>query len=80
MLNPIIAQIDPYLMIRYGWLTCCVFVLMLLANSLFAQEPNTEFAEGQRAERTVAFLPGDWNVSESPLNIITLPSSVPAED
>ncbi len=53
---------------------------MLLANSLFDQEPNTEFAEGQRAEQMVAFQPGNWDVSESPADIITLPSSVPAED
>jgi hypothetical protein len=52
---------------------------MLLANSLFAQEPNTEFAEGQRAEQMVAFQPGNWHVSKSPADIITLPSSVPAE-
>ncbi len=81
MLNPIIVQVDPYLLIRYGWLTCCVFVLVLLASPLVsAQESNTEFTEGQTAEQTVAFLPGDWNVSESPVDIITLPSSVPAED
>jgi hypothetical protein len=58
-----------------------VFVLVLLASPLVsAQESNTEFTEGQTAEQTVAFLPGDWNVSESPVDIITLPSSVPAED
>jgi hypothetical protein len=67
-------------LIRYGWLTCCVFVLMLLACPLSAQEPKTEFAEGHRAEETVAFLPGDSNVSESPVDIMTLQSSVPAED
>ena len=48
---------------------------MLLACPLSAQEPKTEFAEGQRAEETVAFLPGDSNVSESPVDIMTLPSS-----
>jgi hypothetical protein len=81
LLNPIIVQVDPYLLIRYGWLTCCVFVLILLASSLLsAHEPKTEFAEGQRAEQTVAFLPGDSNVSKSPAGIITLQSSAPAED
>jgi hypothetical protein len=81
LLNPIIVQVDPYLLIRYGWLTCCVFVLVLLASPLVsAQESNTEFTEGQTAEQTVAFLPGDWNVSESPVDIITLSSSVPADD
>jgi hypothetical protein len=53
---------------------------MLLACPLSAQEPKTEFAEGHRAEETVAFLPGDSNVSESPVDIMTLQSSVPAED
>jgi hypothetical protein len=81
LINPIIVQVDPYLLVRYGWLTYCVFVLVLLASPLISvQESNTEFIEGQRAEQTVAFLPGDWNVSESPVDIITLPSSVPTED
>jgi hypothetical protein len=68
-------------MIHYGWLTCCVFVLILLAIPLVSvRESKTEFAEGQRSEQTVAFLPGDWNVSESPADIIAPPSSVSAED
>ncbi|HKH85893.1 MAG TPA: hypothetical protein VKA40_05030 [Nitrososphaera sp.] len=38
-----------------------MFVLVLLASPLIsAQESNTEFTEGQTAEQTVAFLPGDW--------------------
>jgi hypothetical protein len=53
---------------------------MLLASPVSAQVPKTEFAEAQRSEQTVAFLPGDSNVFESPVDIITLPSAVPAED
>ena len=68
-------------MIRYGWLTCCVFVLVLLASPLVsAQESNTEITEGQTAEQTLAFQPGVWNVSESPADIVAPPSSVSAED
>ena len=72
-------QVDRYLLIRYGWLTCCAF-LLLLANPIYAQEPKTELAEVQTAEQTVAFLPADWDVSESQADIMTVTSSIPAED
>lgn len=72
-------QVDRYLLIRYGWLTCCAF-LLLLASPIYAQETKTELAEVQTAEQTVAFLPADWDVSESQADIMTFTSSIPAED
>jgi hypothetical protein len=73
------VQVDRCLLIRYGWLTCCVF-LLLLASPVSAQEPKTELAEGQTAEQTVAVLPADSDIFESQSDIITLASSVPTED
>ena len=40
----------------------------------------TQSTEGQRAEQTVGFLPTDWGVSKTQAAIITLTSSISAED
>jgi hypothetical protein len=42
--------------------------------------PKTQSTEGQRAEQTVGFLPTDWGISKSQAAIITLTSSISAED
>jgi hypothetical protein len=42
--------------------------------------PKTQSTEGQRAEQTVGFLPTDWGISKSQATIITLTSSISAED
>ena len=55
-------------------------VLLLLCNPVSLQEPKTQSTEGQRAEQTVGFLPTDWGVSKSQAAIITLTSSISAED
>jgi hypothetical protein len=52
----------------------------MLCSPVSLQEPKTESAEGQRAEQTVGFLPTAWDVSKSQADIITLPSSISAED
>ena len=80
LIKLIIVQVDRCLLIRYGWLIFCVFLLML-ASPLSAQEPKMELAEGQIAEqRAAAFLPADRVVSESQSDIMTFTSSVFAED
>jgi hypothetical protein len=55
-------------------------VLLLLCSPVSLQEPKTQSTEGQRAEQTVGFLPTDWGVSKSQAAIITLTSSISAED
>lgn len=52
----------------------------MLCSPISLQEPKTETAEGERAEQTVGFLPTDWDVSKSQADIITLTSSISAED
>ena len=55
-------------------------VLLLLCSPVSLQEPKTQSTEGQRAEQTAGFLPTDWGVSKSQAAIITLTSSISAED
>jgi hypothetical protein len=55
-------------------------VLLLLCSPVSLQEPKTQSTEGQRAEQTVGFLPTDWGISKSQAAIITLTSSISAED
>jgi hypothetical protein len=55
-------------------------VLLLLCSPVSLQEPKTQSTEGQRAEQTVGFLPTDWGISKSQATIITLTSSISAED
>lgn len=55
-------------------------VLLLLCSPVSLQEPKTQSIEGQRAEQTVGFLPTDWGISKSQAAIITLTSSISAED
>jgi hypothetical protein len=55
-------------------------VLLLLCSAVSLQEPKTQSTEGQRAEQTVGFLPTDWGISKSQAAIITLTSSISAED
>jgi len=55
-------------------------VLLLLCSPVSLQEPKTRSTEGQRAEQTVGFLPTDWGISKSQAAIITLTSSISAED
>ena len=55
-------------------------VLLLLCSPVSLQEPKTQSTEGQRAEQTVGFLPTDWGVSKSQAAIITLTSSISAEN
>jgi hypothetical protein len=55
-------------------------VLLLLCSPVSLQVPKTQSTEGQRAEQTVGFLPTDWGISKSQAAIITLTSSISAED
>jgi hypothetical protein len=55
-------------------------VLLLLCSPVSLQESKTQSTEGQRAEQTVGFLPTDWGISKSQAAIITLTSSISAED
>ena len=67
------------MLIRYGWLACCV-LLLLLSSPVSVNEPKTEYAEGQRAEQTVMSLQAGWDIFESQSDIMTVTSSIPAED
>jgi hypothetical protein len=67
------------LLIRYGWLACCV-LLLLPSSPVSVNEPKTEYAEGQRAEQTVMSLQAGWDIFESQSDIMTVTSSIPAED
>jgi hypothetical protein len=52
----------------------------LLSSPLSVNDPKTEYAEGQRAEQTVTFLQAGWDIFESQSDIMTVTSSIPAED
>jgi hypothetical protein len=67
------------LLIRYGWLACCV-LLLLLSSPVYVQESRTEFAEAQKVEHTVMFPQADWDIFENQSDRMTITSSIPAED
>jgi hypothetical protein len=52
----------------------------LLSSPVSVNEPKTEYAEGQRAEQTVTSLQAGWDIFESQSDIMTVTSSIPAED
>lgn len=79
MLNPIIVQVYRRLSIRYGWLSCCA-VLLFLSSSISIDKPKTEYAEAQGAEQTITFLRAGWDIFKSQSDVMTIPSSIPAED
>ncbi|MDQ3887761.1 MAG: hypothetical protein M3251_00650, partial [Thermoproteota archaeon] len=80
MLNPIIVQVYRRLLIRYGWLACCALLLSLSTISISVDKPKTEYAEAERAEQTITFLKAGWDIFESQSDIMTVTSSIPAED
>jgi hypothetical protein len=54
--------------------------LLLLSSSISVNKPNTEYAGAQRAEHTIALLQAGWDIFESQSDIMTVTSSIPAED
>jgi hypothetical protein len=74
------VQVDRYLLIRYGWLVYCVLLLLLLSSLVSTKESKTEYAEAQGAKQTVTFLQAGWDIFESQSDIMTVTSSIPAED
>jgi hypothetical protein len=79
LLNPIIVQVDRYLLIRYGWLACCVF-LLLLSSSISVNKPKIEYAEAQRAEQTITFMQAGSAIFEDQSDMMTVTSSIPVEE
>jgi hypothetical protein len=76
LIKLIIVHVDCCLLIRYGWLTFCAF-LLLMATLLSVPEPKMELAEGSTAKQRPAFPLADWDISESQTGISTFTSSVP---
>jgi hypothetical protein len=68
------------LLIRYGWLTFCAF-LLLLATLFSAHEPEIELAEALIAkQKPTSPLAFGGNISESQADILTFTSSMPVAD
>ncbi len=55
-------------------------VLLLLSSPVSVNETKTGYAEAQRAEQTVTFLQAGWDIFENQSDIMTVTSSIPAED
>jgi hypothetical protein len=56
-------------------------VLLLFLSSLISlDKPKTEYAEAQRAEYTITFLQDGWDIFENQSDMMTVLSSIPAED
>jgi hypothetical protein len=79
LLNPIIVQVDCCLLIRYGWLACCV-LLLLLSSPVSVNEPKIEYAQAQGAKQTVTFVEAGWDIFKSQSDMMIVKSSIPAED
>jgi hypothetical protein len=79
LLNPIIVQVNRCLLIRYGWATFCV-LLLLLASLLSSHEPKMELAEALTAKQRPELPLGYWDISRNQADILTFTSSVPMAD
>ena len=55
-------------------------LLLFLSCSISVDKPKTEYAEAQRAEHTITFQQAGWDIFESQSDIMTVTSSIPAED
>jgi hypothetical protein len=55
-------------------------LLLFLSSSISVDKPKKEYAEAQRAEHTITFQQAGWDIFESQSDIMTVTSSIPAED
>jgi hypothetical protein len=73
------VQVDRCLLIRYGWLTFCVF-LLLLASFLSSHEPKMELEEALTAKQRLELPLAYWDISKNQADIPTFTSSIPVAD
>src|SRR5918999_2126751 len=55
-------------------------LLLFLSSLISLDKPKTEYAEAQRAEHTITFLQDDWDIFQNQSDMMTVLSSIPAED
>jgi hypothetical protein len=64
-------HLDRLLLIRYGWLPCCVLVLFFAFSPVCGQEPKPEFATAQRHVQAATFLSANSSLPKAKASTIT---------